>query len=166
MKKISWGIIGCGDVTEVKSGPAFNKVKNSELVAVMRRDAAKAEDYAQRHHVPKWYTSANSLINDPDINAVYIATPPSSHEEYTIAALQAGKPVYVEKPMTVNASSAENMMKKGTEMNGKLVVAHYRRAQPLFQKIKDLLAEKVIGEIRFARLACYKKSLSPEELKI
>ena len=166
MKKISWGIIGCGDVTEVKSGPAFNKVKYSELVAVMRRDAAKAEDYARRHNVPKWYTDANSLINDPDINAVYIATPPSSHEEYTIAALQAGKPVYVEKPMTLNTTSAENMMKKSAEMNGKLVVAHYRRAQPLFQKIKDLLAEKVIGEIRFARLACYKKSLSPEELKI
>lgn len=166
MKKISWGIIGCGDVTEVKSGPAFNKVKNSELVAVMRRDAEKAKDYAQRHNVPKWYTDAKSLINDPQIDAIYIATPPSSHEEYTIAALQAGKPVYVEKPMTVNTGSAENMMKKAAEMNGKLVVAHYRRAQPLFQKIKDLLTEKVIGEIRFARLACYKKSLSPEELKI
>ena len=166
MKKISWGIIGCGDVTEVKSGPAFNKVKNSELVAVMRRDAAKAQDYASRHNVPRWYTNAKSLINDPQINAIYIATPPSSHEEYTVAALTAGKPVYVEKPMTVNTASAENMKKKAAEMNGKLVVAHYRRAQPLFQKIKDLLAKKVIGEIRFARLACYKKSLSPEELKI
>ncbi len=111
MKKINWGIIGCGDVTEVKSGPAFNKVKNSALVAVMRRDAAKAEDYAKRHNVPKWYTDANSLINDPDINAIYVATPPSSHEAYSIAALQAGKPVYVEKPMSMNAAEAENMMK-------------------------------------------------------
>jgi predicted dehydrogenase len=84
MKKIRWGIIGCGDVTELKSGPAFNKVNNSELVAVMRRDAVKAKDYALRHNVPKWYTDANDLINDPDINAVYIATPPSSHEEYTM----------------------------------------------------------------------------------
>lgn len=166
MKKIRWGIIGCGDVTEVKSGPAFNKIKNSELVAVMRRDAAKAKDYAQRHHVPKWYTDAKSLIGDPDINAVYIATPPSSHEEYTMAALEAGKPVYVEKPMTVNTAAAERMTKKAAEMNGKLVVAHYRRAQPLFQKIKSLVAEKAIGEIRFARLACYKKSLSEEDLKI
>jgi len=166
MKKISWGIIGCGDVTEVKSGPAFNKVKNSELVAVMRRDAAKAKDYAQRHKVPKWYADANKLINDPDINAIYIATPPSSHEEYTIAALQAGKPVYVEKPMSLNAASAANMMMMVAEKKGKLVVAHYRRAQPLFQKIKDLITEKAIGEIRFARLAFYKKPLSPEELTI
>ena len=115
MNKINWGIIGCGDVTELKSGPAFNKVKNSELVAVMRRDAAKAKDYALRHHVPKWYSDANELINDPAVNAIYIATPPSSHEAYTIAALQAGKPVYVEKPMTVNAASATNMMKAVAE---------------------------------------------------
>ena len=73
MNKINWGIIGCGDVTELKSGPAFNKVKNSELVAVMRRDAAKAKDYASRHRVSKWYADASKLINDPDINAIYIA---------------------------------------------------------------------------------------------
>lgn len=166
MKKINWGIIGCGDVTEVKSGPAFNKVKNSELVAVMRRDAAKAKEYAFRHKVPKWYADATPLINDPDINAIYIATPPSSHEQYTIAALRAGKPVYVEKPMSVNTASAKNMMKMTAEKKGKLVVAHYRRAQPLFQKIKQLVAEKIIGEIRFARLAIYKRAFSKEELSI
>ena len=111
MEKIRWGIIGCGDVTEVKSGPAFNKVKNSELVAVMRRNEEKVKDYARRHNVPKWYTDAAKLINDPDVNAIYIATPPSSHEEYTLAAINAGKPVYVEKPMSVNAGSANKMAK-------------------------------------------------------
>lgn len=166
MKKINWGIIGCGDVTEVKSGPAFNKVKNSSLVAVMRRDAEKAKDYARRHNAPKWYSDANSLINDPDINAIYIATPPSSHEQYTIAAIQAGKPVYVEKPMSVNFASAVNMMSAAKEKNGKLVVAHYRRAQPLFKKVQQLLTEKIIGDIRFARLELYKKSLTKEELNI
>jgi len=164
MEKISWGIIGCGDVTELKSGPAFNKVKNSELVAVMRRDAAKAKDYALRHHVPKWYADANDLINDRDINAVYIATPPSSHEAYTIAVLEAGKPVYVEKPMTLHAASAEKMMNSVAGKNGKLVVAHYRRAQPLFKKIKQLVIDKAIGDIRFARLALYKKSYTQQDL--
>ena len=86
MKKINWGIINCGDVTEFKSGPAFNKVSNSNLIAVMRRDMAKAKDYAYRHNVPKWYSNAEQLINDPEVNAVYVATPPSSHEMYTIAA--------------------------------------------------------------------------------
>src|SRR6476660_1793615 len=166
MGKIKWGIIGCGDVTEVKSGPAFSKVKNSGLVAVMRRDAAKAEDYARRHNVPKWYSDANKLIHDPEVNAIYIATPPSSHEEYTMMAFNANKPVYVEKPMSVNASSANRMAKAANEKKLKLVVAHYRNAQPLFNRIKQLLNEKVIGDVRFVRSELYKPSLSASELEI
>ena len=79
---IGWGIIGCGNVTEVKSGPAFQQVPNSKLVAVMRRDASKAADYALRHGVPKWYSDATQLINDPAVTAIYIATPPAFHEAY------------------------------------------------------------------------------------
>ncbi len=164
MDTIKWGIIGCGDVTEVKSGPAFNKVNNSSLVAVMRRDADKAKDYAQRHHVARWYSDADKLINDPEVNAIYVATPPSSHEEYALAAIKAGKPVYVEKPMSVSFSSAGNMMKTVQENNAKLVVAHYRREQPLFKKVKQLLHEKAIGEVRLVSMSCYKKPLSAEEL--
>ncbi|HEY1869920.1 MAG TPA: Gfo/Idh/MocA family oxidoreductase [Chitinophagaceae bacterium] len=166
MKKIKWGIIGCGDVTEVKSGPAFNKVKNSELVAVMRRDADKVKDYAHRHNVPKWYTEADQLINDPDVNAIYIATPPSSHEQYTIAAAHARKPVYVEKPMSVNAASATRMINVAKEKNIKLSVAHYRNAQPLFNKIKQLINDQAVGKVLFARSELYKPPLSAEELKV
>ena len=166
MEKINWGIIGCGDVTEVKSGPAFNKVNNSKLVAVMRRDAEKAKDYAQRHGVPKWYANANDLIADPDINAIYVATPPSSHEEYTLAAIKAGKPVYVEKPMSFSLDSSLNMIRAAEEKNIKLSVAHYRRAQPLYTRIKSLLDEKAIGKPLFANLELYKRPLSDEELKL
>lgn len=166
MEKINWGIIGCGQVTELKSGPAFNKVNNSCLVAVMRRDAEKAKDYASRHNVPKWYDNAMNLINDPDVNAIYIATPPSSHEAYALAALRAGKPVYVEKPMTVNFASAINMVNAAKETNVKLTVAHYRRAQPYFKKIKQLLDDKIIGEVRIVKLDFYKKLLSEEDLKL
>jgi predicted dehydrogenase len=165
MKKINWGIIGCGDVTELKSGPAFNKVSNSNLVAVMRRDMAKAKDYANRHNVPKWYSNAEQLINDPEVNAVYVATPPSSHEMYTIAALAAGKPVYVEKPMSVNTDAAINMVYAAAQKNVKLVVAHYRREQPFFKKIKQLITDKVIGDIRFVKLDYCKRALNQEALK-
>lgn len=164
MNKINWGIIGCGDVTEIKSGPAFAKVKNSSLVAVMRRDGVKAKDFAQRHKVPKWYDDANKLINDPEVNAIYIATPPSSHEAYAIAAIDAGKPVYVEKPMTINAETANKITRYADSKKVKLTVAHYRRAQPLFMKIKHLLDDKAIGDIRFARLDYFKKSLTSDEL--
>ena len=164
MKKINWGIIGCGDVTELKSGPAFNKVSNSALVAVMRRDTEKAKDYARRHNVPRWYDNASQLINDSEVNAVYIATPPSSHEEYTIAAINAGKPVYVEKPMALDYKAARNMAKAATAANVKLVVAHYRREQPFFKKIKQLINDKAIGDVRLARLELYKPPLTKEEL--
>ncbi|WP_231426809.1 Gfo/Idh/MocA family protein [Pedobacter sp. Leaf250] len=158
MKHIKWGIIGCGDVTEVKSGPAFNKVPNSSLVAVMRRDAAKAADYAKRHGVPKWYDDATALINDPEVDAIYIATPPLQHEEYAIQALATGKPVYVEKPMALNSEAAKRMTAAAKQHNVKLSVAHYRREQPLFLKIKALLAQNAIGDIRFVDL----KMLQPK----
>jgi len=166
MEKINWGIIGCGDVTEVKSGPAFNKIKNSSLVAVMRRDAEKAKDYAQRHHVPKWYNDAAALINDPEVNAIYIATPPAFHEEYALAAISAGKPVYIEKPMALNLKSASNIFNAANEKKVKVSIAHYRREQPLFKKMKALLAEKIIGEVRFIKLEFYRKSLSTTAMSI
>ncbi len=164
MEQINWGIIGCGDVTEIKSGPAFNKVHGSALVAVMRRNAAKAEDYARRHNVPRWYDDANHLINDPGVNAIYIATPPLHHEGYTLAALQAGKPVYVEKPMALNYNAAKNMVKTAAEKNVKLVVSHYRREWPKFKKIKQLLGDNAIGDIYLARLQFYKQALNIAEL--
>ncbi len=147
MKEVNWGIIGCGDVTEVKSGPAFNKVENSNLVAVMRRTAEKAEDYAKRHKVPKWYDNADDLINDPDINAVYIATPPSSHAEYTIKVAEAGKPVYVEKPMAASKNECLAMITACSKADVKLFVAYYRRRLPLFLKVEELLEDNKIGKI-------------------
>ena len=103
MDTVRWGIVGCGDVTEVKSGPGFQKARGSALVAVMRRDAAKAEDYARRHGVPRWYADADALVHDPEVDAVYVATPPSTHCDYTRARRAAGKPVYVEKPMALDS---------------------------------------------------------------
>ena len=164
MQKINWGIIGCGDVTEIKSGPAFNKVPNSALVAVMRRDAAKAADYAKRHNVPQWYDDADKLINDPNVNAIYIATPPGSHEAYALAAINAGKPVYVEKPMSLNYEAAKNIAAVAKAKKIKVAVAHYRREQPFFKKIKQLLLDGVIGDVRLARIELYKSPLTKQEL--
>ncbi len=164
MQKINWGIIGCGDVTEIKSGPAFNKVPDSALVAVMRRNAEKAADYAKRHHVPRWYNDAAQLINDPEVNAIYIATPPSSHEQYALAAINAGKHVYVEKPMANNYAAANNIANAAIAKNIKLVTAHYRREWPLFKKIIALIKEKAIGEIRTVNLQLYKTPFTKEQL--
>lgn len=150
MKTVSWGIIGCGDVAEVKSGPAFQKAGNSALVAVMRRNGEKAKDFALRHRVPEWYDNAELLLKHPEINAVYIATPPDSHLKYTLQALEAGKDVYLEKPMTMSAKEAKALCEAVKSGSNKLTVAHYRRRLPAFIKVKELLDNQAIGKIRFA----------------
>lgn len=152
MKAVVWGIIGCGDVTEVKSGPAFNKVKNSSLLAVMRRDAMKAKDYALRHKVALWYSDANHLLDNDSINSIYIATPPSSHLEYALKAIKRNKNVYLEKPMALNAHEAEQICDALKTSQSKLTVAHYRRQLPMFRKVKQLINNNEIGEIRCADL--------------
>jgi predicted dehydrogenase len=161
---INWGIVGCGNVTEVKSGPAFNKVNDSRLVGVMRRNKALAEDYASRHNVPKVYSSASDLIHDKDINAVYIATPPGSHAEYAIEVIKAGKPVYIEKPMAVNYSECLRINKAAEKYKVPVFVAYYRRALPGFLLVKDLIEKGNIGKVLFIQMQLF-KSPSPDEKK-
>ena len=121
---INWGIIGCGNVTEVKSGPAFSKVDNSRLVAVMRRNASLAADYARRHSVPRYYTNADKLINDNEVNAGYIATPPGSHKDYAVRVMKAGKPVYIEKPMALNFGECETINNSSQQYGIPVFVAY------------------------------------------
>jgi len=156
MKTIKWGIIGCGAVCELKSGPAFYKCQHSELRAVMRRNSEKAADYAKRHNVAKWYDNANELINDPEVDVVYIATPPGAHAEMAKLALQAGKPVYVEKPMGRNFQECVEMNRAAKENNQKLWVAYYRRALPYFLKVKELIDNYAIGEIQVVTTTFFK----------
>ncbi|MCZ8514182.1 Gfo/Idh/MocA family oxidoreductase [Paenibacillus filicis] len=162
MNEIRWGIIGCGNVTEVKSGPGFQKAENSRLVAVMRRDEVLAADYAARHGVPKWYSRADELIRDPEVDAVYIATPPAYHHPYTLACAAAGKPVYVEKPMALNAAECDEMEAVCTKAGVPLFVAFYRRALPRFLQVKMWLEEGAIGEVRTVVTRHYGKPTAQE----
>jgi predicted dehydrogenase len=148
MRTIRWGIIGCGDVTEVKSGPAFQKIPGSSLVAVMRRDGKKAADYAKRHQVPRWYDDAIALINDPEVDAIYIATPPYAHLEYTLLAAQAGKPIYCEKPLGLSYEHSKKMVEACQKHDVPLFAAFYRRALPKFLLVKKLIEENAIGTVR------------------
>lgn len=155
LEEVKWGIIGCGDVTEVKSGPPLQLTPHSKLVAVMRRNGALAEDYAKRHNVPKWYSNADELINDPDVNAIYIATPPDAHLEYTVKALHAGKAVYVEKPMARTFAECEEMIRVSKETGIPLYSAYYRRTLPAFLKVKELVDSEAVGSIRLVNVRFY-----------
>ena len=168
MEPVRWGIIGCGDVTEVKSGPGFQKADGSRLVAVMRRNADLARDYALRHQVPRWYSDAARLIADPEVDAVYIATPPASHKEYALQAARAGKTAYVEKPMALSSSDCQEMIAACKSAGVPLFVAYYRRALPRFLKVKELLESGAAGEIRYVTIELTQRPperpLSPDEL--
>lgn len=162
MKLIKWGIIGCGDVAEVKSGPAFNKTENSELIGVMRRNGVKAKDFAQRHNVSFWTDKADDLLNNYDINSIYIATPPSTHLEYALKALSLHKNVYLEKPMALTSKEAEIIGEAVKSSRGKLSVAHYRRKLPAFVKVKELIDSNAIGKILVADI----QILQPKKSKL
>ena len=156
LNNVCWGFIGCGEVTEKKSGPAFNMIDGSKVVAVMSRDEEKVKSYARRHNIPRWYTDAQELIGDEDVNAIYIATPPSSHATFAIMAMKAGKPVYIEKPIAASYEDCARINRISQETGVPCFVAYYRRYLPYFQKVRQLVEEGEIGnvinvQIRFAQ---------------
>lgn len=152
MKLISWGFIGCGEVAELKSGPAFNDVTGSHVEAVMSRTEARARSYAERHGVNKWYTDAQKLIDDPNVNAIYVATPPSSHATFAIMAMRAGKPVYVEKPLASNYEDCARINRISEDTGVPCFVAYYRRYLPYFQRVKEIINGGQIGQVAYVQV--------------
>lgn len=155
MKIIKWGFIGCGEVTEKKSGPAFNEVTGSRIEAVMSRSEQRARSYAERHGIPKYYTDAQKLIDDPEVNAIYIATPPSSHATFAIMAMKSGKPVYVEKPLAASYEECARINRVSEQTGIPCFAAYYRRELPYFNKVKSIIESGTIGkpvnvQVRFA----------------
>ena len=153
--QVRWGVIGCGEATETKSGPALQCVDGSSIACVMSRDEKKALSYAQRHGIQRAYSDATELINDREVNAIYIATPPSSHATFAIMAMKAGKPVYVEKPLAANYEECLRVNNVSEQTGVPCYVAYYRRYLPYFQRVKQLVMNGTIGkvlsvQIRFA----------------
>jgi len=161
MKRLKWGFIGCGEVAEKKSGPAFSTVSGSEVVAVMSRSEQKARKYAERHGVPHWYTDAQKLIDNPDVNAIYVATPPSSHATFAIMAMKAGKPVYVEKPLAASYDDCARINRISEQTGVPCFVAYYRRYLPYFQRVKEIVGQGKIGKVMMAQV---RFAVAPREL--
>lgn len=147
-RPLRWGVIGCGGVTEIKSVPAYQKTSGFEVTMVMRRNAQKAEDYAKRHGIPQWTTNAEEVIHNPQIDAIYIATPPDTHKLYALQVAEAGKPCCVEKPMAPNYQDSLAIYNTFKEKGIPLFVAYYRRSLPRFLKVKEWLDNGLIGEVR------------------
>ena len=154
MTVLRWGILGCGNVAEHKGGPPLYSVDDSELIAVMRRDHAKAEDFAERHGAKRVYTDVEKLLSDDEINAIYIATPPHLHCEQTIRAARAGKHILCEKPMAMSVSECQQMVDACSEAGVTLMLAYYRNHYPNVDKMKALMDEDAIGDVVLARINC------------
>ena len=163
MATIRWGMIGCGAVAEVKSGPGFYKADNSRLLAVTSADPAMTKSFAERHGVPKAYETTEQLIADAEVDAVYVATPPSSHKPLSLLVAKAGKHVYVEKPMAMRFEECREIVDVCAQQGVRLSVAFYRRAMPRFLKIKEWIDSGAIGEVRNVR-AVQHQPPAPEDL--
>jgi predicted dehydrogenase len=148
-------------VTERKSGPALQNTPGSRVVAVMRRDVERAQDYARRHNVARWYGDVESLLADEEVNAIYIATPPGSHAELCLRAAATNRPIYVEKPMARTKAECDAMIAACS--NVPLFVAYYRRALPRFVRVKQLLDEGAIGDVRTVEITL-RRPLRDDEL--
>ena len=163
MKTIKWGMVGTGNVTEVKSGPGFYKALNSELYGVTNRTYEKAADYAQRHGVPKVYRDLDEMIADGQVDAIYLATPPGAHKADALKCAQAGIVCYIEKPVALNLADHLEIMEAFAASGTKAFAAYYRRAQPRFLKVKELLDSDAIGDIRFVHLSLYRPPTDDEK---
>lgn len=139
----------------------MNKIPRSRMVAVMRRNGEKAREYAMAHNVPNWYDDADKLLADPEVNTVYIATPPDAHLELTRKAAAAGKPVYVEKPMARTHRECMEMIEVCKQAGVPLFVAYYRRMLPNYRKIMELVENDTIGEVRHVQIRL-NKAVNPD----
>jgi 1,5-anhydro-D-fructose reductase (1,5-anhydro-D-mannitol-forming) len=164
MDPVRWGILGCGAVCEVKSGPALQNAAGSALVAVMRRDRAKAEDFAARHGVPRVHSTAEALIEDPEVDVVYIATPPESHASLALRVAAAGKPCLVEKPMARDHTESLRMVEAFRAAGQPLWVAYYRRALPRFLLVQELLSTGAIGRLTSVHVRITHQLAAPDVL--
>jgi 1,5-anhydro-D-fructose reductase (1,5-anhydro-D-mannitol-forming) len=163
--RVRWGIIGCGDVAEVKAGPGFQKADGSALVAVMRRDVEKAHDFARRHGIARVHATAAALIADPEVDAVYIATPPSSHCGLALEVARAGKPCLVEKPMAVNPAECARMVAAFHDAGRPLWVAYYRRALPRSLLVRQIVADGTVGRLTSVQVELFTPLASPQRAR-
>ncbi len=160
---ICWGLLGTGAVTEVKSGPGLYKSPNSVLEGVYNRTKEKALRFAFRHGVPKVFNSIEEMLEDKYIDIIYIATPPHTHCEFALQCLEAGKAVYIEKPLTLTYAQALEIDAKARQKKLPTYAAFYRRGLQKFISIKELLESGQIGKVRMIRVTHWEKPTDEEK---
>lgn len=162
-RRIGWGLIGCGDIARRRVAPALRDLETCDLVAVNRGRSDLAADFAREFGARRWYADWRELLQDPEIDAVYIATPVDLHAAQTIAAAEAGKHVLCEKPMAMTAAECDRML-AACDANGvRLGIAYYRHFYPVIKRIKELLADGEIGSPVLAQINAFEMFNPPPD---
>jgi len=147
-KIIRWGILGTGRIAQ-DFAKGLQSLPDAKLWAIGSRNLATAEQFGHQFNIPKTYANYESLVNDPDIDIVYIATPQERHKQDCLLCLNAGKPILCEKPFMLNAQEAREVITLAREKRLFCMEAMWMRFMPLVQKVKDLINQGEIGKIRF-----------------
>lgn len=146
---IKWGVLSTAKIGREKVIPAMQKCSNGSVVAIASRNPEQAKETASLLGIEKAYGSYEELLNDQEIDAIYIPLPNNLHVEWTIKAMQVGKHVLCEKPIGVSAAEASKLVQEAQKYPQlKVMEAFMYRFHPQWQKVKSLIAEGVIGEIK------------------
>lgn len=166
MSKIyNWGILGCGHIAR-KFSNDLKFLPNAKLYAAASRDLQKANDFANEFGFEVAYGNYNDLVNDPNVDAVYIATPHSHHREHTLLCLNHKKPVLCEKAFAINKNEAEEMIACAKENNTFLMEAFWTVFQPSFMKAMEILESGALGKIKVIRSDFAFKALFDENRRL
>jgi predicted dehydrogenase len=157
MAKIRWGLIGCGDISQKRVAPALRDAVDSELLAVARARFDLAGEFAREFGASRTYRDWRELAADPDVDAVYVATPVDLHAEQTIAAAEAGKHVLCEKPMALNVADCDRMIAACRSNSVKLGVAYYRRFYPVIRRVRALIDHGEIGQVVVVQMNAFSR---------
>jgi predicted dehydrogenase len=157
MRRVGWGLIGCGDIARRRVAPALGALDNCELVAVSRADAARAEAFAAEFGARRWHADWRELIADPEVEAVYVATPVHLHAEQAVAAAEAGKHVLCEKPMALSVAECARMNAAAEAGGVRLGVAYYRRFYPVVGRVGEILRSGEIGVPVVAQMNAFER---------
>jgi predicted dehydrogenase len=157
MNKLSWGVIGAGGIADRRTLPGMMPAKNASLAAVMELDKDFAEALRKKYHAPKAYTSAEELLADPAVEAVYIASPVAAHYKQALAAAEAGKHILIEKPVALSLDEGEELVKLCAEKKLQFSAGFMMRFHPCHAKLKEIIAEGGLGKIVSlrAQLSCW-----------
>lgn len=150
--KLNWGVLGTARIVR-KTIPAFQKARNGTVVGVASRTETKANEYAEKYNVPQAFVSYDALLASPDIDAVYIALPNALHHEWVLRALRAGKHVLCEKPLAMSAAEGKDVERVSHETGLKVLEGFMYRFHPRFEKLQELLQERVVGKLTFIRVS-------------